>query len=266
MGRASLGLSFDELGQVLRELGLALREQGDFAGSSALFEEGLVLHHAIGERVSEALDLLGLAGIARDQGDGVRVRGYCAPSLAILRESGMQWAIGFALHTLALRTYYEGDLTQASALIRESVALFRWLKADGSLAEALITLGKIMLAQGDAAAAYGAITEALRLAQGVGPRLFVAASIEGLASVVAEHGQGDLTIRLLPAASPLRVQMGAPVRPADQAMVDHALATARSMIGADVFAAVWTEVQSLPVEQIVNGLPSVAVFTAVRDR
>jgi tetratricopeptide (TPR) repeat protein len=250
---------------VLRELALVLREQGDFAGATALFEEGLALHHAIGDRVSEAFDLLGLADIARDQGESVGVRGYCAPSLAILRESGMQWAIGFALNTLALGTYYEGNLTQASALIRESVALFRNLKADGSLAEVLITLGKIMHAQGDAAAAYGAITEALRLAQGVGPRLFVAASIEGLASVVAERGQGDLTVRLLSAASALRVQMGAPVWPADQGMVDHALATARSMISADTFAAVWAEAQSLPAEQILNGIPSVAVFTAVRD-
>jgi hypothetical protein len=49
-------------------------------------------------------------------------------------------------------------------------------------------------------------------------------------------------------------------------MVDYALATARSTIGADTFAAVWAEAQSLPVEQILNGLPSVAAFTAVRDR
>ena len=57
-----------------------------------------------------------------------------------------------------------------------------------------------------------------------------------------------------------------PVWPADQAMIDHALATARSTIGADTFAAVWAEAQSLPVEQILNRLPSVAAFTAVRDR
>ncbi|HEX9373659.1 MAG TPA: AAA family ATPase, partial [Roseiflexaceae bacterium] len=45
-------------------------------------------------------------------------------------------------------------------------------------------------------------------------------------------------------------------------MVDQALATARSMIGADAFAAVWEEAQSLRVEQILNGLPSVAALTA----
>jgi len=133
-------------------------------------------------------------------------------------------------------------------------------------AEALITLGRILSARDDDAAAYRALTEALRLAQAVGPRLMVAAALEGLASVVVAQGHAELAVRLLSAAAALRVQMGASVRPADQAMLDHALATAHSMIGADVFAAVWAEAQTLRVEQILNGLPSVAVFTAVRDR
>ncbi len=91
-------------------------------------------------------------------------------------------------------------------------------------------------------------------------------ALEKLADVVALPGPAQLAVRCLAAASALREQMDAPVRPADQAMLDHALATARSMIGADTFAAVWAEAQALPVEQILNGLPSVAAFTAVRDR
>jgi hypothetical protein len=52
------------------------------------------------------------------------VRSSCAPSLAILRESGMQWAIGF-VNTPAVGNIHEGNPIQASALICESVALFR---------------------------------------------------------------------------------------------------------------------------------------------
>jgi hypothetical protein len=84
--------------------------------------------------------------------------------------------------------------------------------------------------------------------------------------MVVSQGHTELAVQLLAAASALRAQMGTPVRPVDQAGVDHALATARSMIGADVFAAVWAEAQTLRVEPILNGLPSAAVFTAVRDR
>ena len=56
------------------------------------------------------------------------------------------------------------------------------------------------------------------------------------------------------------------VRLLSEAMVEQALATARSILGEEAFAAVWAEAQSLSVEQILNGLPSAAAFTAVRDR
>jgi tetratricopeptide (TPR) repeat protein len=262
LSSARLGLSFHELGQVLRELALVLRERGDFARAVALLDEGLALYRASGDRVSMALVLLGLGDVARDQGDDAGVREDCEPSLAIFRESSMQWAIGFALNNLALAAYVEGDLTRARALADESVALFRSLQAGGSLAEVLITLGQILQAQGDVSAAHAALTEALRLAQALGPRLMVVAAMEGLANVVVSQGDAELGARLLASTSVLRAQMNTPVRPADQAMVDHALATARSMIGADAFAAVWTEAQSLPVEQILSGLPSFAALTA----
>jgi predicted ATPase len=252
---AGMGLSFDELGQVLRELGLVLREQGNFARAAAMFEEGLRLHRAIRtDRASIAFALLGLADVARDQGDPVGVRQHGEPSLEILRELGMQWAIGFALNTLALGAYYEGDMALAFDLIEESVALFRALKADGSLAEVLITRGKIVRARGDLAGAHGALNEALRLARAVGPRLLVAASMEGLASLTSAGEHADQTARLLAAAAALRAQMGAPVRPADQAALDQALSSARSNLGADHFAAVWAEVQARSLEQILGGI------------
>ena len=265
IGGATLTPALHAFGQLLRELGLVTREQGDFGRSSALFQESLAFHRTVDDRACVALALIGLADVARDQGDTERVRTYGEEALAILRELGMQWAIGFTLNTLALGAYYAGDLVRSLTLIRESEAMFRELNAAGSLAEILITVGKIQCALRDIAAAYQALTEALRLAQATGPRLFVAASIEGLASVAAVQGLANQSARFLAAASALRAQMGTPVWPVDQAAVAQTLATARSTLG-DAFAAVWAEAQALPAEQILSGLPSVAVFTAIRDR
>jgi len=205
--------------------------------------------------------LIGLADVARDQGDAAGVHKPGEQALTILRELGVQWAIGFALNTLALGAYSEGDLTRALTLIRESEALFRGLQADASLAEVLITLGKIERARGNNAAACQAMSEALRLAQAHGPRLMVAAALEGLASVVVAQEHAELAARLLAAAAPLREQMGTPVRPVDQAAVEQTLATARSALGADTFAAVWAETQALPLEQILSTIPSAAAFS-----
>jgi hypothetical protein len=101
------------------------------------------------------------------------------------------------------------------------VALFRDLQSDASLAEVLITLGKIARARGDVAAASAALTEALQLALDLGPRLMVAAALEGLACVVAAEGQAELAVRLLAPASVLRTQMGTPLWPADQWIVER---------------------------------------------
>ena len=120
-----------------------------------------------------------------------------------------------------------------------------------------ITLGQILQAQGAEAEAHAALTEALRLAQAVGPRLLVAAALEGLASVVVAQGHAELAARLLAAASVLRVQMGTPIRPVDQAGVEQTLATARSRLG-DAFAPVWAEAQTRPIEQILSTIPSMA--------
>jgi tetratricopeptide (TPR) repeat protein len=246
----------DELGQALRELGTVLREQGDFVRATALFEQALALHRTIGDRTSVAFALIGLGDVARDQGDSAGVRAYCEPSLAILRELGIQWAIGFALNNLALAAYYERDLARAATLIHECVAVFRASLVDSSLSEVLITLGTILLAQGNLLAAQDALTEALRLAWAFGPRLFVAAALEGVASVVVSQGDAELATRLLAGASALRAQMGAPVRPIDQAGVNQALAAARSALGDDAFATVWADVQTQSLEQIISATPA----------
>ena len=108
------------------------------------------------------------------------------------------------------------------------------------------------------AAAYAALTEALRLAQAIGPRLMVAAALEGLAGIPAQRGEAALAARLLTAASTLRGQMGTPMRPVDQAAGQQILTTARSTLGDDAFAAVWAEAVALPLEQILSTISSEA--------
>ena len=247
-------LSSGGLGYSLGFLGQVRREQGDFATAAALLNECLELHRGLEDREGVAHSLLNLSDLARDQGNVAGVRMYCEQCLTMFRELGSQWAIGFALNNLALAEYVDGNLVGAFNLAEESVSLFRRIPSEGSLAEVLITQGHILLAQGKAAAAYSTLSEALRFAWAVGPRLFVAASLEGLASVVAEHGQDDLAVRLLSAASTLRAEMGTPIRPVDQPTFERALRVARSTLEPETFAAVWSEAETWSLDQIISGL------------
>jgi predicted ATPase/transcriptional regulator with XRE-family HTH domain len=244
-GNAGLGLS-------LYELALVHREQGHLTKAAALYEECMAFHREIGDREGMTSSLLGLGDVARDQGDATATRKYSEQSLSFFRDLGIKWAIGFALNNLAQAAYLDRDLSQASVLAAESVTLFRDLKDDGGLAEVLVTLGRILQAQGKGMDAYNALTEALRLALVVGPRVMVAAALEGLASVIMDQGKAILTVRLLGPASKLRAQMGTPVRPPDQPALESAVARARLALGVGAFMTMWAEAQELPLEQILR--------------
>ena len=90
--------------------------------------------------------------------------------------------------------------------------------------------------------------------------------LEGLASVVVAQEQAALAAHLLAATSALRAQMGTPIRPIDQAGVEQTLATARSTLGDDAFAAVWAETQTLLLEQILSTIPTAAALAVLGDR
>ncbi len=251
------------LGNSLYELALVLREQGDFGRAAELFEECRQLHRELGDREGIAQGLMGLGDIARDQGDAAGARRYTEQSLGLARDLGMQWAIGFSLNNLALVHYWEGDLPGALTLINESEALFRSLHADGSRAEVLISKGQILAAQGDTDAAREALTEAVRLAWVLGPRLMVAAALEGLACSMTEPRLAAQAVRLLGAASALRAAMGTPVRPVDMPTVERALASGRSILAPNAFADTWSQAKERPLEEIINNIPGAASVPAV---
>jgi non-specific serine/threonine protein kinase len=241
--RGGLGLS-------LSRLALVLGEQGEYAGATALYEECLALHRGLEDWEGIGNALLGLGDVARDQGDTARVHVYCEETLTLFRDLGHTW-VGFSLNNLAQATYLEGDLELAVTRAEESAALFRDLQAGPSLAEVLITLGRIRGAQSELVAAQAHLAEALMLAWEKGPRFVVAAGLEELGVQAVREGQAPHGVHLLGGAARLRQGMGAPVRPADRSALEGALAVARASLGATAFTDAWATGQTLPLEQIV---------------
>jgi len=238
------------LGLALARLALVLAEQGQHTRARALYEECLALHRELGDREGVGNALLGLGDIARDLGDTAAVRAYCEETLTLFRELGHTW-VGFSLNNLALAAYLDGDLTLAARRAEESVTLFRGLHAGPSLAEALVTLGRVRGAQGAAADAWAHLSEALTLAGVAGPRFVVAAAVDALGVQAVRQGQARHGVYLLGAVARMRQAMGAPVQPADRPAIEGVLATARASLGDTTFTDAWAAGQALPVEQLV---------------
>jgi non-specific serine/threonine protein kinase len=232
-------------------LALVLREQGDFARATALCEECLMLAREVGDREGIANALLGLADLARDQGNAERLRAYGEECLVLFRDLNQQWAIGFTLNNLALAAYLGQDLALAASHVKESDAIFRGLLSGSSMAEVLVTMGRIKGAQGEIAAARTSLTEALALAWAKGPRAVLAAALEEVGVQAVGQGQGEHGVRLLAGAAALRQAMGAPARPADRPSIERALATARTTLGDATFTNAWATGETLRLEEAI---------------
>jgi len=75
-------------------------EQGNYAATRSLLEEGLAIRRELGDRRGIALSLGNLAELANTQGDAVSARAWAVESLAIGRELGDGRQICHALDRL----------------------------------------------------------------------------------------------------------------------------------------------------------------------
>ncbi len=83
--------------------------------------------------------------------------------------------------------------------------------------------------------------------------------LEGLADMVAMHGDPAWAARLWGAAEALREAMGAPISLVERASYEHLLTAARTQLGEKSFAAAWAVGRSMTPEQALDAQGSVTI-------
>jgi hypothetical protein len=115
-----------------------------------------------------------------------------------------------------------------------------------------MSLALIAQEQGDVRCAEALYAEGLALVSSPGGEVAdMALGLEGLAEVAAALGYAERAARLCGAVEALRATHGIARRPANQARYDRAVATARTALGEEVFAAAWAAGQALSVDDAV---------------
>ncbi len=94
-------------------LGVVLKNMGDFAGSARRSERALELHRANGYRPGEASTLITLGGLYHDLGELRRAADYCVTALAMHEEIGSRIGQMIALNNLAAVEHLLGEPTAA---------------------------------------------------------------------------------------------------------------------------------------------------------
>jgi predicted ATPase/DNA-binding NarL/FixJ family response regulator len=248
----------------LCNLSRVTRVLGEYAQARVLAQEALGLHRVLRHQSGKAHALLVLGDVARDLGETGEVYVRCEESLAIYRDLGDPLGEGFSVHNLAVAAFEERNLDRARTLCEESLAIFRRLDVRGAMAEVLASLGPILDAVGEAESALAALTEALELAWRVGPRWVVAASLEGIANVVAGQMQEIVAVELASGAAAIRAQIEDPVRPNWQAALEQTLARARATIGQEAYAAAWARGHERPLPDVIAAASEVRIASPAR--
>ena len=290
-GSAPAAASRSARAKALTGAGWLAWRQDDHERAAVLLEEALVLAEELGDRGQVALALDGLGLVAQSRADYARAAALLEESLQRRRELDDHWGIAWSLHRLGMVAYYQGDYGQAVALCEESVALCRALSDKSGIASSLIPLalvawrqghaaratalcedihalsrelgdkvglayslrilGSVLCEQGDHTQARAVFERSLALWQDVGDRWGIASCLQGLAGVAQGEGRPEGAARISGAAEALRVAIGTPLSPTEQAGREQDLDGIRAELGASAFAAAWAQGRAMPLEQAV---------------
>ncbi|MDR7522095.1 MAG: tetratricopeptide repeat protein [Armatimonadota bacterium] len=236
----------------LGHLGVVARQRGDYERSRALHEESLALRRELGDRRNIAAALMSLGIVARHLGDYQQAGAILEESLTLSRELGDKMSVAASLCSLGLVAHRRGEDERAAALLEESLALSRALGDRVNHAAALCNLGFVAAHQGDYARAGALHRESLNLYRSLGDWSAIADCLTGLADVSAAEGQADRAARFLGATDALRRARGVPLPPADRVLYERAVASARTLLGEEAFAAAWASGQTMSTDEAIR--------------
>ena len=243
----------------LNSLGVVAWNQGDYAAASACYEESLVLKQQSGNRHGMAFALNNLGLVAFDRGEYANALALHQKSLALFRELGDQYGIAMSLNNLGLVAIGSGDHAAARASFDESLAIKREMGDKYGISTSLNNLGFLALARHEYTPARGHFIESLQAACEIGDKLLIAYNLSGLASAAlplnAQSPPGaacaERAARLAAAAEVLFTAIKGAMEPFVRRQHDSTVVAARAALGAEAFAAAWSEGEAMLLEETV---------------
>ncbi len=164
------GISAPARARALAARAMSLRRAGRTEESGAAWDEALVLHRALGDRQREAIELLMLGNLRRDQGRIDEARTMQEDALALARAIGYRRAEGQALGNLGIIHGEQSRLPDARLHFEQALAIHR--EVGNRYIEGIDTsnLGNVFRAAGRFDEARGCYQDALAIDREVGNR------------------------------------------------------------------------------------------------
>jgi predicted ATPase/ATP/maltotriose-dependent transcriptional regulator MalT len=247
----------------LQTLHLVLFYQGEYVQSHKPLEESLELSKEGGDIRGYAISLLLMGNILLFEGNPTRAYERYEESLAVSREMGYKWIIATTLHFLGLVAFFQGDATAAHPRLQESLVRFQEVGDRGSMAQILFSQGFVSFGQGEYLKARRLMEKSLEVAWELERKWDTAAYLEGLAAVAAVQEEPVRAVWFMSAAQAQREAIGTPLQSLLQAMHEFTMASVRTQLGEQAFAAAWAQGRMMTPEQILTVQEPLAIPAAV---
>lgn len=233
----------------LFNLALVTYSPGDYAAAVPLLEECLAIFKELNHQqgIANALNSLGV--IAAAQGDYKAARPRYEESLAIRKELGDQRGLAIGFGNLGMTALKQGDVRDAEHYMNESLRLYQAIGDKRGEATVFNELGHLERLKGSPAAACARYQQAVAAWLELDSQEGLAAALEGTAAVCGQRGKTEAAVKLLAAASVLRIASGALRLPADQPEHERLVEELRGQLGERVFASAWSQGQVMLLEQ-----------------
>lgn len=214
---------------------------GNLAEGRARFEEALSLWAKLGEqrRIGVVHNNLGI--LAERQDDLQRSQVHLEQALAIMRELDDRVGVAAIVGNLGMLADRRDDLGAAENWNNEALRIARELNDDLTMGIALTNLAGIALKRGDLDLAKSRSSDSLELAQRLEDVEGTIICLETLAQIAERDGRIEDEVRLLAGAERLRAASGFAPYPSWAPELAALKARARTMIGDDIFDALWED-------------------------
>jgi len=254
-GRQRLEAALERVGEApallraraLRCCSALVWHQGDYVRGKKLAEAAVALHRDLGTSGPEpATAYITLAICEQKLGNRERALEIYEGA----RAAGNEHSFALILNNLGNLALEEGDLTRARTCFEESAAINRRLRQKYPLANNLVDLGFVALADARVEEAAEAFRESLGICRAERFADLLVWLVEGLAAVALERGAQIEATCLLAATPRLRAELafGADFYPIGEEVRGRTLDAARAKLGEAAFAAAWAEGETLSLE------------------
>jgi predicted ATPase/class 3 adenylate cyclase len=220
-------------------LGISVLANGDPSRAATLAADALAMSSSLGLYESQVLSLSLSGMVAALDGDFATEKLRYERRLELAQSHGDRGRIADTLNTLAEIALDDGELGVARDQAEEALELAR-MTSKITTRDALVTLGRLWLAEGDADRAHAAFEHALDLCVEFGQTFELGQCLRGLASTAAVDGEALRAARLYGAAHGVLAPLQDDVFPLERELEEHC-ERARSEVGAEAFDTAWAD-------------------------